>query len=75
MIIGDFNGKIERETLDQNLHRVMGNYGERNNKGEGLILFCIETNFYTSNKAFQYYSRRLYTWSSPGITTKDITLS
>ena len=39
--------------------------GVQNEAVQRLIEFCQENTLVTSNTLFQYYKRRLYTWTSP----------
>lgn len=65
MIIGDYNAKVGNDAEGK---RVTGKYGlgTRNARGERLLQFCTENDFFISNTGFQHHARRLYTWTSPG---------
>lgn len=68
MLIGDYNAKIGREPGDEYLRKVIGKYGlgKRNARGERLLQFCTENNFFIANTGYEHHARRLYTWTSPG---------
>ncbi|XP_060518459.1 uncharacterized protein LOC132697181 [Cylas formicarius] len=68
MLIGDYNAKVGREPGDEHLNKIIGKYGlgKRNVRGERLLQFCTENNFFITNTGYEHHSRRLYTWTSPG---------
>ena len=45
--------------------------GERNERGERLLHFCIEQDLVVSNTTFEQPNRLLYTWKSPGDITRN----
>ena len=62
-LMGDFNAKVgnKEET------NIIGKFGlgERNEAGERLFQFCIESRMRITNTWFMQPKRRLYTWTSP----------
>ncbi|XP_030753190.1 craniofacial development protein 2-like [Sitophilus oryzae] len=62
-ILGDFNAKVGKGKSED----VVGDYGtgERKERGDTLIQFCQEENFFICNTWFKLPARRLYTWKSP----------
>ena len=73
MIMGDFNAKVGSTNTEENLSRIMGNFGlgSRNERGDRLIDFCLEHQLSLTNTMFQHHPRRLYTWISPGDRTRN----
>ena len=69
LIIGDFNAKIGNCKYQD----LVGNYGlgERNQRGDRLLQFCIENNLVVTNTTFKHPKRLLYTWKSPGDVTRN----
>ncbi|XP_030752245.1 uncharacterized protein LOC115879485 [Sitophilus oryzae] len=61
--LGDFSAKVGKGKSED----VVGDYGtgERNERGDTLIQFCQEENFFICNTWFELPARRLYTWKSP----------
>lgn len=68
IILGDFNEKIGSTKDDTHIGSTVGRYGigQRNDRGERLLNFCIDNNLTITNTVFQHHIRRLYTWQSPG---------
>ena len=68
IVMGDFNAKIGKGIQLEEESNVIGNYGlgERNERGNLLVEFCIGNNLFVSNTLFYQHPRRLYTWVSPG---------
>ena len=64
IIMGDFNAKVGRGKEGD----IVGKFGlgERNDRGERLIQFCVENDLMVANTFFQKPNRKLYTWKSPG---------
>ena len=62
-IIGDWNAKVG----SQDTPGVTGKFGlgVRNDAGQRLIEFYLETALVIANTLFQQHNRRLYTWTSP----------
>lgn len=73
LLMGDFNAKIGSTLNDDHIRQVVGKFGlgERNNRGERLIQFCIENTFAITNSMYEHHKRRLYTWRSPDGRTKN----
>ncbi|KAL0832506.1 hypothetical protein ABMA28_000722 [Loxostege sticticalis] len=68
IILGDWNAKVGNTTNDDHIRSTVGRFGlgDRNDRGQRLIEFCIEMNLCITNTQFQHHPRRLYTWTSPG---------
>ena len=68
-ILGDWNAKVGREATQS----VTGGFGlgERNDRGEYLIDFCVFNNLAIMNTFFKMHDRRLSTWTSPDKKTKN----
>lgn len=62
-VLGDFNAKVGRGRSED----VVGEYGigNRNERGDTLVQFCQEENFFICNTWYKLPARRLYTWKSP----------
>ena len=69
IIMGDFNAKIGKGAYRD----IVGKHGlgERNERGERLLHFCIEKDMVVSNTTFEHPNRLLYTWKSPGDITRN----
>ena len=67
-IIGDWNAKVG----SQETPGVTGKFGLgiQNEAGLRLIEFCQEKTVVIANTLFQQHKRRLYTWTSPMVTTE-----
>ncbi|VEN37907.1 unnamed protein product [Callosobruchus maculatus] len=68
IIAGDLNAKVGKYKDQGDLKQVIGRFGvgERNERGEKLIDFCIQNKLVITNTTFNHHIRRLYTWKSPG---------
>ena len=68
-VMGDFNAKVGKEKYE----KIAGTHGlgKRNERGDRLIEFCQQNNLCVVNTWFQQPTRRLYTWKSPGGTTRN----
>ena len=68
-VMGDFNAKVGKEKYE----KIAGSHGlgNRNERGDRLIEFCQQNNLCVVNTWFQQPTRRLYTWKSPGGTTRN----
>jgi exonuclease III len=66
-VMGDCKAKVGSIMNDNHLRATVGKYGigDRNEKGEMLMEFCIGNNLFIANTKFQHHKRRLYTWRSP----------
>ena len=64
VIMGDLNVKVENERFDE----VVGpcGLGDRNDRGERWIEWCMENKQIIENTWFRHYPRHLWTWKSPG---------
>ena len=64
IVMGDMNAKIGKEKVDS----YVGEFGlgNRNERGDRLLEFCVEKDLMIANTHFQHPERRLYTWKSPG---------
>ncbi|XP_063594245.1 craniofacial development protein 2-like [Penaeus indicus] len=69
MIMGDLNAKVGkgREGDTVGPHGL----GERNERGESWIEWCLENGQVIMNTWFQHHPRRLYTWISPGDSARN----
>ncbi|KAG5318817.1 CFDP2 protein, partial [Acromyrmex heyeri] len=61
--MGDFNAKIGRTVTDIHIRNTVGasGVGERNERGERLIQFCINNGLTIANNMFRYHICRLCT--------------
>ena len=68
IVVGDFNAKIGKGIQHEEEVQVIGQHGlgERNERGNLLVDFCIENNMSVANTMFSQHPRRLYTWQCPG---------
>lgn len=68
-ILGDWNAKVGKQPTQS----VTGEFGlgERNDRGEYLIDFCVSNNLAVMNTFFKMHKRRLFTWTSPDKNTKN----
>ena len=68
-IIGDWNAKVG----NQETPGVIGKFGlgVQNEAGQRLIEFCQENALAIANTLFQQHKRRLYTWTSQMVNTKN----
>ena len=66
--IGDWNAKVG----SQETPGVTGKFSLRvqNEAGKRLIEFCQENAVVIAKTLFQQHKRRLYTWTSPDVSTK-----
>ena len=66
--IGDWNAKVG----SQETPGVTGKFGlgVQNEAGKRLIEFCQENAVVIAKTLFQQHKRRLYTWTSPDVSTK-----
>lgn len=71
IIMGDFNSKIGANSAQYS--KCVGNFGlgVRNERGERFMQFADENNMVVVNSLFQHHPRRLFTWTSPGGSTKN----
>ncbi|KAK3800733.1 hypothetical protein RRG08_003138 [Elysia crispata] len=71
-ILGDFNAKIGHE-MSREEKEVKGIHclGNRNERGQMLVDFCIENRLGIGNSFFKHHPRRLFTWTSPDGKTKN----
>lgn len=70
IVLGDFNAKVGAGARTD----VMGCFGlgNRNERGDRLLLFCQENQMLLTNTIFKQPKRRLYTWISPQDKTDKI---
>lgn len=68
IIMGDWNAKIGETRAEEYLKGTVGKYGmgERNERGERLLQFAIDSELSIMNTMFKHHPRRLSTWTSPG---------
>ncbi|KAK3801163.1 hypothetical protein RRG08_006880 [Elysia crispata] len=71
-LLGDFNAKIGHE-MSREEKEVKGIHclGNRNERGQMLVDFCIENRLGIGNSFFKHHPRRLFTWTSPDGKTKN----
>ncbi|XP_039290975.1 craniofacial development protein 2-like [Nilaparvata lugens] len=64
IILGDWNAVVGEGRDGE----VIGEYGlgNRNERGQRLVDFCVEKNFVIANTIFKQPLRRRYTWTQPG---------
>ncbi|GFN83365.1 endonuclease-reverse transcriptase, partial [Plakobranchus ocellatus] len=74
VIIGDFNSKIGVKEADEG-NEWIGPFGigEKNERGERLIDFCVANKLYITNSFYQKPTSRYRTWESPGGRYKNQT--
>ncbi|XP_014780677.1 uncharacterized protein LOC106876585 [Octopus bimaculoides] len=65
ILMGDWNAKVGKSITNSSSVGQHG-LGERNERGQDLVDFCITINLDIGNTIFQHHPRRLYTWTSPG---------
>ena len=68
-VMRDFNAKVGKETYE----KIPGTHGlgNRNKRGHRLIEFHHQTKLCAVNTWFQQQTRRIYTWKSPGGTSRN----
>ncbi|CAH2108374.1 unnamed protein product [Euphydryas editha] len=68
ILLGDLNAKVGSTENEDHLREIVGRYGlgERNERGEMWLQFCVENSLTITNTCFQQHPRRLYTWVMPG---------
>ena len=66
-------GKLNATVGDERYQNMVGMHGlgRRNERGERLIQFCQENNLIIANTWSQQPVRKLYTWKSPGGTSRN----
>src|SRR5215469_3954380 len=64
IVMGDLNAKVGNERFDE----VVGPWGlgNRNDRGERWIEWCMENKQIIGNTWFRHHPRHLWTWKSPG---------
>ena len=64
LVMGDLNARVGNERIDD----VVGPHGlgNRDDRGEKWVEWCIENNQIIGNTWFRHHARHLYTWKSPG---------
>lgn len=69
IVMGDLNAKVGKGKYKD----IVGDYGlgSRNERGNRLIEFCVQHELMISNTWFQHPKRRLYTWKSPGDSSRN----
>ena len=69
IVMGDFNAKIGKGEQGE----VVGTrgLGERNERGERLVEFCISNNLIVCNSWFEQKENSKYTWLAPDGKTKN----
>ena len=69
LIIGDFNGKVGDEKVDD----IVGpcGIGKLNDRGNKLIEWCQTNEFTITNTWYQNHARRQWTWKSPDGKSKN----
>ena len=66
IVMGDMNAKVGRE--QDPLREVVGRFGlgQRNERGDLWVEWCVTHQQVIMNTWFQHHKRHLYTWKSPG---------
>ncbi len=66
VVMGDLNAKVGNE--QDPMKEIVGPHGlgERNERGDMWVDWCVAHNQVIMNTWFQHHVRRLYTWKSPG---------
>jgi len=74
IMMGDFNAKVGNQYYDSNGSVGKFGYGQRNERGDRLVQFCILNDLVISNTQFkQSKDNRCWTWQSPnGIDCNQI---
>ena len=69
IVMGDFNAKVGSLRSEE----IVGPWGlgDKNERGERLIDWCRENDFFVSNTWHEQHPRRRYTWISPGDRTRN----
>ena len=68
-MMGDMNAKVGSISHSN----IVDNFGlgDKNNRGERFIQFCKQNQLIITNTWFQQQQQKLYTWKSPGDTTRN----
>lgn len=71
--MGNLNAKIGTTVNDDHIRQVLSRYGlgDRNERDERLIQFCIDNSLAIANSMYEQHKRRLYTWRSPDGNTRN----
>ena len=64
IVLGDWNAVVG-EGAEKGVVDPFG-LGERNDRGDRLVQFCIGKKQVIANTLFQHHPRRRYTWKFPG---------
>lgn len=64
IVMGDYNAKIGEGGYQDYVGKF--GLGQRNERGDRLLQFCVEEDLVISNTLFKLPKRRLYTWKAPG---------
>ena len=64
VVMGDMNAKVGRGR-EENIVGPFG-LGERNERGDRFVGWCIENKQMIANTWFRHHPRKLWTWKSPG---------
>ncbi|KAI5641297.1 hypothetical protein NE865_06561 [Phthorimaea operculella] len=71
LIIGDFNAKIGQPQPEDGKALGKWGYGDRNERGDMLLNFCLENQLYISNTFFKKKQKQRWTWLSPDGATRN----
>ena len=68
-VMGDLSAKVGKERTTN----ITGQYGmgTRNKRGERLLEFCHQNELIITNTYFKQNPRKLYTWKSPDVDTRN----
>ena len=70
VIVGDWNAKIRKSVHKSDNIGPYG-LGDRNERGNLMVDFCVANELVVTNTTFQQHPRILYTWTSPGDSVRN----
>ena len=71
IIMGDFNSQVGQRRMGEENTIGKYTYGERNEKGDKLIQFCMENELKVINTMFKKRKGRRWTWISPNMKHRN----